>query len=233
MTKDKATSYITTETLSTKTTEWLTQIERVNRHKWELRVDSAALLVVDMQEYFLHPTAPAFTPAALAIIDNVRRLTDLFRNLERPIIYTCHVHAKDGSDAGFMGEWWNDLCLEGSDHAPIVAALTPQSGDNIILKNRYSAFHKTDLDQLLRRLEVQEIIITGVRTNLCCETTARDAAMRDYRVFIPADATATISEQMHLASLLNLAYGFGCVTRTDELIHQIGAAGTVAHRTLA
>jgi isochorismate hydrolase len=69
----------------------------------------------------------------------------------------------------------------------------------------------------------EDLVISGVMTNLCCESTARDAHFRDYRVFIPAGGTGTIAEEMHLASLLNLAFGFAYVTMSDDLIPQIMA----------
>jgi len=70
-------------------------------------------------------------------------------------------------------------------------------------------------------MKVEDLVITGVLTNLCCESTARDAYFRDYRVFFTADGTATINERMHLASLLNVAYGFGYVTTVEQLLMEV------------
>jgi nicotinamidase-related amidase len=91
-----------------------------------------------------------------------------------------------------------------------------------VLKHRYSAFYATDLETVLRCLEVEDLVVTGVMTNLCCESTARDAYYRDYRVFVPADGTGTVDEEMHLASLLNLAFGFAWVTTSDAIVAQLG-----------
>ena len=74
---------------------------------------------------------------------------------------------------------------------------------------------------MLRCLRVEDVVISGVMTNLCCESTARDAYFRDYRVFFPADGTGSISEEMHLASLLNLAFGFAYVTTGDAIAAQL------------
>ena len=76
---------------------------------------------------------------------------------------------------------------------------------------------------MLRCLKVEDVVVAGVMTNLCCESTARDAYFRDYRIFVPADGTGTITEEMHLASLLNLAFGFAFVTTSDELVRQVRA----------
>ena len=66
-------------------------------------------------------------------------------------------------------------------------------------------------------LKVEDVVVSGIMTNLCCESTARDAYYRDYRVFFPADGTGSISEEMHVASLLNLAFGFAYVTTADAI----------------
>jgi isochorismate hydrolase len=74
------------------------------------------------------------------------------------------------------------------------------------------------LDEWLHNNGVEDLIITGVLTNCCCETTARDAFVRDYRVFFVADATATVNEELHLSSLMNLAFGFAYIAQTQELL---------------
>lgn len=103
--------------------------------------------------------------------------------------------------------------------------LKPNSSDLIIDKNRYSAFQGKDLNDWLRKNGVEDLIISGVMTNLCCETTARDAFGYDYRVFFVADATATINEELHLATLKNLAYGFSYIIETRGLYSHL----TVGH----
>jgi nicotinamidase-related amidase len=90
-------------------------------------------------------------------------------------------------------------------------------GEKVVFKHRYSAFYNTDLETVLRCMKVEDIVVSGIMTNMCCESTARDAYYRDYRVFFPADGTGSISEEMHLASLLNLAFGFAYVTTGDAI----------------
>jgi nicotinamidase-related amidase len=113
------------------------------------------------------------------------------------------------------------MCVEGSPESEMHHDLAPQPGEPVILKRRYSAFYNTDLETVLRGFKVEDLVITGIMTNLCCETTTRDAYMRDYRVFIPADATGSVCEEMHLASLLNLAFGFAYVTTADTITQQM------------
>ncbi len=116
-----------------------------------------------------------------------------------------------------LAEWWGDQIDYGSKDWELNKSLTPSAADEIIDKNRYSAFHGTGLDDSLKSKKIDELIITGVMTNCCCETTARDAFVRDYRVFFVSDATATVSDELHLASLKNLAFGFSYILSTKQL----------------
>lgn len=214
-------SYVTVETLGDKSCEWLDKIKPYNQHMMRLEAGESALLVIDMQKFFLDPQSPTFTCGGQAILPNVKMLVDAFRAAKRPVIFTRHVHRADGSDTGIMGWWWDGMSVEGSPESEIHNSLAPLPGEPVILKRRYSSFYNTDLETLLRGLRVGDLVITGVMTNLCCETTARDAYMRDYRVFIPADATGSVSEEMHVASLLNLAFGFAYVTTADAIVSQL------------
>jgi len=210
--------YVTTESLERKTKLWLEKIKPFNQHRLRLERDKAALLVIDMQYFFLDPKSPTFTVGGAAILPSVKRLVASFRKAERPVLYTRHVHHPDGIDAGIMKWWWEGMCVEGSPESEIHRDLAPRPHDKIILKHRYSSFYNTDLETVLRCLKIEDVVIAGIMTNMCCESTARDAYYRDYRVFFPADGTGSINEEMHLASLLNLAFGFACVTTCDEII---------------
>jgi nicotinamidase-related amidase len=214
--------YVTPETLIPKTSQWLDAIKPVNVHPFESNLSQTALMVVDMQVFFCVPRAPAYLDAVPAILPNIKKLIHQFRQWNRPVIYTRHVHRQDGSDAGIMKWWWQDMCVEGSPESEIHPELTPLSGELVVSKHRYSAFYNTDLEILLRGKGITELAITGVMTNMCCETTTRDAYMRDIAVQFLADATATASEEMHLATLRNIAFGFANVTSTDQLITDLG-----------
>ncbi len=181
---------------------------------WNIRrampgVDRCALLVIDMQEHF------RFTAAG--ILAKIASLTETCRQRGVPILYTRHGHRHPAVDGGMLGEWWSDLIRYGSRSWELITELAPEDEGMIIDKNRYNAFTGTDLDDRLRSAGVQDLIVTGVLTNCCCETTARDAFVRDYRVFFVADATATVSEELHLASLKNLAFGFAYVVSAAQL----------------
>lgn len=210
--------YVTQDTLASRTPVWLERIAAFNTHEMSLAVAEAALLVIDMQEFFLDPKSKTFTCGGLAVLPNVKRMISAFREADRPVIFTRHVHHPDLLDAGIMAWWWNGMCVEGTPESEVHSEVAPLPGEKVVLKHRYSAFYNTDLETVLRCIGVKDLVITGIMTNICCESTARDAYYRDYRIFLPADGTGSINEEMHVASLLNLAYGFSCVTTVDLIL---------------
>jgi nicotinamidase-related amidase len=213
--------YVTQETISAKTKKWLEHIAPFNTHKMRLNREKSALLVVDMQNFFLDPASPTFTCGGLAILPNLKSIIQVFRQTGRPVIFSRHVHHPDGLDAGIMGWWWEGMCLEGSPESEIHKEISPLHSEKVIFKHRYSAFYNTDLETVLHTLKVEDIVIAGVMTNMCCESTTRDAYYRDYRVFFLADGTGSINEEMHLASLLNVAFGFSWVTDVNTMLAQL------------
>ena len=223
--------YATAENIGSKALGWVERIRPYNQHEMRLSVMASALLVIDMQRFFLDAASPTFTCGGVAILPTVKRLIDAFRRAARPVIFTRHVHHPGDLDSGLMGWWWEGKCLEGSPESEIHPDVAPMPGEKVVFKHRYSAFYNTDLGTVLRCLKVEDVVVSGLMTNLCCESTARDAYYRDYRVFFPADATGSVSEEMHLASLLNLAFGFAYVT-TGEAIAARCAGGPSADNAM-
>ncbi len=213
--------YVTKDNLKVKTREWLERIHPYNQHEMRLNAASSALLVVDMQCFFLDAQSPTYTCGGSAIIPAVQRVLHAFRAAKRPVIFTRHVHHPGDLDSGIMGWWWEGKCLEGSPESEVHPDLAPRPGEKVVFKHRYSAFYNTDLETVLRCLRIEDIVIAGVMTNLCCESTARDAYYRDYRVFFLADGTGSVHEEMHVASLVNLAFGFAYVTSSDTILAQM------------
>lgn len=154
---------------------------------------SAVLLVIDMQNYFSSMAKP--------ILHSINTTMDLCRRASIPVIFTRHCH-KSPSDYGMLGEWWdNDLILDGTRKAELMPDLRWESGDLVVEKNTYSAFRGTRLEEYLVERGVTEVIVTGVMTNLCCETTAREAFVRGFRVFLSTDLTATSAADLHESTL--------------------------------
>lgn len=213
--------YVTAENIESKAREWLERIRPYNQHEMQLNVAASALIVIDMQRFFLEAASPTFTCGGVAILPTVKRVIDAYRQANRPVIFTQHVHHPGDLDCGIMGWWWRGKCLEGSPESEVHADLAPMSGEKVVSKHRYSAFYNTDLETVLRCLKVEDVVVTGIMTNICCESTARDAYYRDYRVFFLADGTGSINEEMHLASLLNLAFGFAYVITSDAIVDRL------------
>ena len=171
---------------------------------------ASALLVVDVQRYF-EPMCRAILPAIEAAVAGARAQG-------APVFFTQHGHAPD--DQGMLHEWWGDVIAEGTD---AYALILPPESDPVLAKNRYDAFCGTDLEERLRALGVTDVAICGVMTNLCVETTARSAFVKDFRVRVLSDATATASPEMHRASLLNLEYGFAYLQTATEWVANLSS----------
>ena len=213
--------YVTEASLETKASLWEKEIKPYNLHKMKPKFSSSCLLVIDMQNFFLDPESPSFTPGGVAVISNIAKLINTFRKKKLPIIYTAHVHKDKEWDGGILGWWWEGMIIENTKDAEIHPKIAPRTDEKIIYKHRYSAFYNTDLEITLRCLNITDLIITGVMTNLCCESTARDAYIRDHRVFFLLDATGSVNEELHLATLKNLAFGFAYVTDTEEILKKL------------
>ncbi len=222
--------YVTAKNIQAKAQTWLEQIRPYNQHEMPLNAAASTLLVVDMQRFFLEAASPTFTCGGVAILPTVKRLIAVFRQAKRPVIFTQHVHHSGDLDSGIMGWWWEGKCLEGSPESEIHPELAPLPGEKVVFKHRYSAFYNTDLETVLRCLKVEDIVVAGIMTNMCCESTARDAYYRDYRVFFLADGTGSINEEMHLASLLNLGFGFAYVTTSDTIATQMAGQSSPDNR---
>ncbi len=188
------------------------------RHPLSFKPECAALLVIDMQRYFLDRKSHAFLPSALPIIPRIRKLRDAFLKINRPVIFTQHINTE--KDAKMLKNWWRDLITKKNLFYKIHPELfCPDS--LIVKKSQYDAFYKTNLEMILKKKEISQIVITGVMTHLCCETTARSAFMRGFGVFFCIDGTATEHESFHTATLLNLSHGFAVIVLINELLEII------------
>jgi len=181
--------------------------------------DRAALLVVDMQDYFLNPESHARVAGAKRLLRNVVALAGAFRKRGRPVILTRHLNT--AADSGLLGEWWSETITEANPLSKVAAGLSRIPGAAVIRKTQYDAFHKTALERMLRALKITQLVIAGVVTHLCVETTARSAFVKGFLVFLPEDATASFHRRHHLASLLNLSHGFAVPVRASEIVERL------------
>jgi len=207
--------YFTGENLKAKAKEMLEKVKKYRSyHKIELSSERSALLIIDMQKYFLSPTSHAYIPSAVTILPGVKKLISIYSRKKLPIIFTLHSNTKE--NACMMGKWWPKLLHEGSPESHILSELESSMGI-IVEKNQYDAFYNTNLEQTLREKNIRQVIICGVMTNICCETTARSAFVRGFEVFFTIDGTATYKEEHHISSLINLSYGCAIPVLLDEL----------------
>jgi nicotinamidase-related amidase len=202
-------------------TEWREVVAPYDRPELSFRPERAALLIMDMQNVFVHPSGTSFLPMSVGIVDYLAHLVECCRQRGVPVIFTRHAHQDPELDGGGMKRWWNSLILEGTDAAKLHERFQPKEDERVINKCRYSAFTSTPLEMLLNSRGVQDIIVGGVMTNLCCETTARDAFVKDFNVFFLGDGTATTNFDLHHATLRNIAYGFGKVLGISDVIQRL------------
>ena len=207
--------YFTPRTITEKAEEMLAALAGVARRGAPFAPEQAALLLLDMQAYFLDARSHAYSPSGEAILPYVNALAAAFALRERPIWLTRHVNTAE--NAGMMRTWWREVLTPEHPLSRIDTRLQASGGVKLD-KAHYDAFLETPLEERLREAGVQQVVICGVMTHLCCESTARGAFIRGFEVFFTVDGTATYTEAFHRASLLNLAHGFATPVLSGELL---------------
>jgi isochorismate hydrolase len=196
--------------------------QRRRREELPFLPERSALLVLDMQDYFLESDAHAYVPSAEAILPGLKKLVNAYADAGLPVFFTRHTNTH--ADAGMMAEWWHDLVQPDDPLSQITSELDTSLG-SVIQKNQYDAFYLTGLYEQLMQQGVTQVVVGGVMTHLCCETTARAAFTRGLQVFFLLDGTATYNEAFHRATLLNLAHGITVLVRVDDVLEALKGAG--------
>jgi nicotinamidase-related amidase len=202
--------------------------------------ERTALLNIDMQNCFVHGS-PIAAPEGLVILERVNRLAAACRQAGILVIHASIVVRPDGSNLGVLAEFSppvrEGILNKGSESAALHNGLVIDPCDVLLEKPRFGAFHGTDLELILRSRGIDTLIISGVATNVCCETTAREAAVRDFHVFFLSDGTATAAmgdasaAELQKATCATLGFLFAQVLTVDEMIAKIqGAARSAAAR---
>jgi len=198
------------------------------------RLDPArtALVAIDMQNTFCAPGAPADVPAARGIVEPLNALTAGLRALGVPVIWVLHANERVGGKSDwelFFNTIVADEVREKTMESLIPAKQSVWSGlvtnpaDKTVLKNRYSALipGSSPLDGVLRGLGIDTILIAGTKTNVCCESTARDAMMLDFKVVLVEDCCAALSDEEHRGALENIIQQFGDVMTGTEVLARL------------
>lgn len=201
--------------------------------QFEVEPRKLALLNVDLQNIFVEGS-PIAAPESLAVVERINRLSAVCRKHGVLVVHTQHVTRPDGSNVGVLGEIIppvkDGLIARGSFPAALHAKLQVDAADIVLEKPRFGAFHGTDLELILRARGVDAVIVTGIATNVCAEMTAREACVRDFRVFFMSDGTATSDmggvprAELQRATCAVLAFGFAEVLRVDQMIERLSAA---------
>lgn len=199
--------------------------------------EKTAMLVVDMQNDFVQEGAAIEVPRARAMVPRLNRLLDACRSHSILVIYIHHVIRGGDIDAGRLADHHeavrdNKALLAGTPNVEIFEGLKPHASDLMVAKPRYSAFYGTDIEAILRSKGIDTLIVSGTVTNVCCDSTTRDAFSRDYKVIFLSDGTATrdlpdlgfgpvSAEEIQKVVLTVLAMSFAQVSSIDQVIDEI------------
>jgi ureidoacrylate peracid hydrolase len=215
-------------------------------------IDRSALLIVDMQNDFVHPEggfariarevpeAGIDMPFLMGTIPYVQQLANAFRAARRPVVYIAHIVKPDYSDAQFP--YWRiglhpgatrPFIVEGTWGAQIIDALQPQFAEHLVIKKGFGGFANTALDTILRTMGVTTCVVAGVTTCVCVSTTIRGGVEHNYRMILVKDAVAEINRYTHEAELQTMARLFADVQTTDEVVAMLASATAVGGSSAA
>lgn len=204
------------------------------------RIDprKTAMIVVDMQNDFVAEGAKLQSRQAHAMVPKLAATLRFCREQGIRVVYTAHVHRKDGCDMGLYDDLYPPIAdrsslVDGTPGVEIYGELAPAPGEHVIKKHRYSAFFATDLDLILREWGITSVVVSGTTTENCCHATARDAMFHNYKVAFLADATGTFdypdvgwgglgAAEVHRTTLSILAFSTAHVMSVDEFRALVG-----------
>ena len=196
---------------------------------WVIDRERCAVLVIDMQRDFVLDGRPMEVPAARRAVPAIKEIVASARRCGVPVVYTQHL-LLDEFDVSPLETAYNPTLRTrgiraGTDGVEIVDDLAPEPGEVVVQKHRYDAFHNTRLDTVLHTIRgwntVDTVIITGTLTEVCCESTARSAFMRDYRVAFVSDATGALLPGAQEATEAAIATFFGRVLTASQVVDEL------------
>ncbi|MCV6590270.1 MAG: isochorismatase family protein [Marinobacterium sp.] len=204
----------------------------VNKVSWQPEPQRSVLLIHDMQRYFLRFYGDN-NPLAEQLIEQVRQLISWARAEGIPVVYTAQPTEQSDQQRALLNDMWGPgLTTSAPELADVVEPLAPQPDDTVLVKWRYSAFARSELETLMNTWQRDQLLITGIYAHIGCMTTALDAFMRDIQPFMVADALGDFSAEEHQMALDYVAGRCGAVISSDQLLHNSAAAPTLTLATL-
>lgn len=185
----------------------------------EFSVKDSALLIVDMLNDFLTEGGVMKMDGAEIIYKPIQDLLYKARSKGIPVIFINDCHRENKYDSEFDKR--PEHCIEGSWGGQLIKELESQPSDYIVKKRRYSGFYQTDLQLILNELNIKNVIITGVMTNICVRATAHDAFFLGYNVIVPEDCCMASSDREQASTLFDIDYCYGNVSTSEEIIKRI------------
>lgn len=191
----------------------------------------SGLIVVDVQNDFCSPEGACARrgidiTSGLEMMPNLYEFIDEAREVSLPIIYIQTINSEWTDTEPWLyrkpGGADLDTCREGSWGADFFDGIEPRVNERVVIKHRYSAFINTDLNTILKAKGIESVLMTGVATNVCVESTMRDAFMLDYYVTMVDDCMATDDPVLHEGTLENTRRQFGLVASHREVMETWG-----------
>lgn len=190
------------------------------RVAWQADASRAVLLIHDMQRYFVDPFVRG-QPPVTELIDNIRLLHTTATELALPVVYTAQPGGMTRAERGLLHDFWGPGMGTDPHGRQIVGELAPVEPDTVLTKWRYSAFHRTELANLLRRHGRDQLIICGIYAHIGCLMTACDAFTLDVEPFFVADAVADFSPAEHRMALDYAARRCAATVSTSHVVHSL------------